>query len=329
MSPFKIKLFLLAVTTLYQAVFCLWEDRQAPPGQRIDIGGYQLHLCTAGEGDLTIVVDHSLGGIEGYLLMDDLAKFGRVVIYDRAGYGWSDRSPYPRCSDEIVDELDTLLTKADIQPPYILVGDSFGSYNVRLYAHRFPEKVLGLVLTDGLHESGMLKMSLALRALKLFFISGFVMSALGSALGIIQVLRVMGAFEWLKPGLRQFSPSALRAVTRSFCRPKHWITMTQEMLNLDVSARQLQVANDLGDLPIVSIHSASFFKPSWWTALIPLQGANQLREQMHQKLAILSTHTVEVPADHSSHFVWVDEPQRIGDAVMIVRNYIKSVQAQD
>ena len=34
-------------------------------------------------------------------------------------------------------ELNLLLTKADIQPPYILVGNSFGSYNVRLYAKLF------------------------------------------------------------------------------------------------------------------------------------------------------------------------------------------------
>lgn len=40
---------------------------------------------------------------------------------------------------------------------------------MRLYAHQFPEKVVGLVLTDGLHQSGMLQMSVALRGLQLFF----------------------------------------------------------------------------------------------------------------------------------------------------------------
>lgn len=41
--------------------------------------------------------------------------------------------------------------------PYLLVGDSLGSYHMRLYAHRYPEKVAGLVLTDGLHEAEMLR----------------------------------------------------------------------------------------------------------------------------------------------------------------------------
>ncbi|MFM7715511.1 MAG: alpha/beta fold hydrolase, partial [Microcystis sp.] len=161
-------------------------------------------------------------------------------------------SPYPRTSYQIVQELDKLLTQAQIEPPYILVGDSFGSYNVRLYAHLFPEKVVGLVLTDGLHEKGMPKMSPALKALKLFFVSGFLMSIIGSILGIIRVLRVLGVFELLKPELRRFSPDSRHRVKRSFCRAKHWITMSREMLNLDQSARQVSEANKFGNLPIVS-----------------------------------------------------------------------------
>jgi pimeloyl-ACP methyl ester carboxylesterase len=263
------------------------------------------------------VVDSSLGGVEGYLLVDELAKLGRVCIYDRAGYGWSDRSPHPRHSDTIVTELDILLTQANIHPPYILVGDSFGSYNARLYAHRFPEKTAGLVLTDGLHEAGMLKMSIALKALQLFFISGFVMSIVGSLLGIVRTLRLIGMFEWLKPELRNYPKWRLAAVTRSFCRPKHWLTMSQEMAGLEASGRCLQSAANLGDLPIVSIKASSFFQPSWWTLLIPLRAANRLRDQMHRELMQLSTRCTQLSAEHSGHFVWIDQPEVIVSAVKL------------
>ena len=183
--PISIQVLLLVATTLYQAIASRLEDRQPPPGQLIDVGGYRLHLCVAGEASPTIVLDHSLGGVEGYFLIEELSKLARVCIYDRAGYGWSDCSPYPRSSHQIVKELDTLLVQAGIEPPYILVGNSFGSYNVRLYAHLFPQKIVGIVLTDALHEIGMLKMSALLQALKLFFISGFEMSILGSMLGLL------------------------------------------------------------------------------------------------------------------------------------------------
>lgn len=322
--PVSVQLFLLVATTLYQAIASWLEDRSSPPGQLIDVGSHRLHLYTAGESGPTIVLDHSLGGVEGYFLIQELSKLARVCIYDRAGYGWSDHSPYPRTSHQIVKELDTLLTQAAVKPPYVLVGNSFGSYNVRLYAHLFPEKVVGIVLTDALHETGMLKMSISLQALKLFFISGFVMSVLGSMLGIIRLLRVFRVFELLKPELRHFSQDSLNQVKRSFCRSKHWITMSREMMNLDRSARQVSVARHFGTIPIVSIKASSFFKPSLWTFFIPLKGANQLREKMHLELSNLSTHCLQVEAGESGHFVWIDQPNVIVDAVKTILNKIDS-----
>lgn len=145
-------LIFLLITAAYHWLATLRENlNRQPPGDLIDIGESKLHLYRKGSGTPTVIIDHSLGGVEGYFLIDALAEITQVCIYDRAGYGWSDRSKQSRCSKNIVTELDLLLTKANIESPYILVGDSFGSYNVRLYAHQFPEKVVGLVLTDGLH----------------------------------------------------------------------------------------------------------------------------------------------------------------------------------
>ncbi len=313
-----IQVLLTVATTLYQALAVLLEDRRAPPGQLIDVGGYRLHLCVKGEAKPTIVLEHSLGGVEGYFLIEQLAQVARVCIYDRAGYGWSDHSPHPRTSHQMVKELDNLLTKAGIEPPYIFVGDSYGSYNVRLYAHLFPQKVVGIVLTDALHETGMLKMSVPLQALKLFFLSGFVMSTIGSTLGIIRLLEVGGVFELIKPQLRNCPPDSLAKVKRSFCRPKHWITMSREIINLDTSSRQVSKVRHLGTMPIVNIKSSTFFKPSFWTIFLPLQGANQLRNKMHKELGKLSTNCQQVDASKSSHFVWVDEPEIIVNAVMAI-----------
>lgn len=324
MMLISIRILLLVATTLYQAIACRLEDRQSPPGQLVDVGGYRLHLYIAGEASPTIVLDHSLGGVEGYFLIEELAELARVCIYDRAGYGWSDHSPHPRTSEQIVNELDRLLTQSGIKPPYILVGNSFGSYNVRLYAHLFPQKVVGIVLTDALHEKGMLKMSIRLQALKLFFISGFAMSILGSMLGIIRLLSVCKVFELLKPELRYFSKDSLKWVKRSFCRPKHWITMSREMMNLDKSARQTSVAKYFGTVPIVSIKASSFFKPSLWAIFIPLKDANQLRKKMHEQLCKLSTDFFQLEAIKSSHFVWVDQPEVIIDAVRIILGKIDS-----
>ncbi|MGK7943755.1 MAG: alpha/beta fold hydrolase [Microcystaceae cyanobacterium] len=313
---------ILIITTIYQAIACQLENRYPPPGQLVEIGTHRLHISTQGEGQPTIILDHSLGGIEGYLLIKQLSKLSKVCIYDRAGYGWSEPSPHPRTSHQIVKELEQLLTKANISPPYILVGDSFGSYNVRLYHHFFPEKVLGMVLTDGLYEEKMLKMPFSLKGLKLFFLSGFIMSILGSFLGIIRVIKMVGIFELLKPELRKFSRTDCNWIKRSFCRSHHWITMSREILNLDQSGHQLSKIEDLGDLPLVNIKSKSFFKPNLVTHFLPLKTVDRLREEMHDQLKTLSTNSVQIEASESGHFVWVDQPHLIVEAVQIVLDKI-------
>jgi pimeloyl-ACP methyl ester carboxylesterase len=323
--PSYFQSLLLATTTIYHTIACWLEDRNPPPGQLIDIGNYNLHLYIKGEANPTVILEHSLGGIEGYFLIDELAKIGRVCIYDRAGFGWSDISPHSRTSENIVMELDALLQNTGIEPPYILVGNSFGSYNVRLYAHRFPQKVVGMVLTDGLHESGMLKMSFGLQALKYFFASGFVMSVFGSILGIIRIFKILGIFELLKPELRKFPKDVRQYAIRSFCRPQHWLTMALEILNLNTSSRQVSVANNLGNLPIVNIQANSFFKPSFWTNFIPLKSANQLRGTMHEELMQLSTNCTQIQAHNSGHFVWIDEPEIIVTAVRMVLEKIETI----
>ncbi len=313
-----IELAILIPTTIYNLFACWQEDKLNPPGDRINIGDHTIHIQTLGTSEPnqpTIVLDHSLGGVEGYLLIDELAKLGRVCIYDRAGYGWSDPGPNPRQSTQIVDELDRLLTAAAIEPPYLLVGDSFGTFNQRLYAHRYPEKVVGLVLTDGLHESGMLAMPWPLRLVKLLFASGFLVAILGASLGIIRVISAIGLFEILRPSLRRFPQEQRDAIKRSFCRPKHWWTMAQEIWGLDRSAEQVAVAENLGDLPIISIKSKYFFGPSIVTFLLPIRMMDRLRDGMHDSLGKLSRDVTQVAAGESDHFVWVEEPEIIIRAV--------------
>ncbi len=307
-----VKWLFLLITTSYNLIATYFENKRIqPPGQLIDIGGYRLHLYSQGEGNPTVVIDHSLGGIDGYFLIEELAKITRVCIYDRPGYGWSDISPKHRCSVEIVKELDTLLTVAKIEPPYIFMGNSFGSYNVRLYANLFPEKVIGIVLTDGLHEKEMLKMPFPLQALKLFFMSGFLMSIFGSVLGIVRLLENLGLFELIKKELRQFPSATKKIVKRSFYRPQHWLTMWQEIWNLELSGRQVSQVNNLGNIPLVSIQANYFFKNS-------IKPADTLRDKMHIELLKLSTNTRQILTKNSSHFVWIDEPETIKAAILLV-----------
>jgi pimeloyl-ACP methyl ester carboxylesterase len=318
LSPLQaIELASLTATTIYHQ-FASYRDRKSllPPGKLVTTSdGKVRHLDIRGTGNITVVLDASLGGVEGYLLIDELAKITKVCIYDRSGYGWSESSPAPRTSQQIVNELHDLLVTARISPPYILVGDSFGSYNLRLYAHQFPNEVRGLILTDGLHEDSMLSLPLSVGLLKLFFTLSFGFVAIGAALGIVRILGELGAFELIKPELKKFSQLDRKYVKRSFYSARHWLTMGREMWNLDTSGRQLKAADNLGDLPIISIKSQTFLRPLFGIKLLSLHTADRVRDRIHLDLLKLSTDTGQILAVRSSHFVWIDEPERIINAV--------------
>ncbi len=132
------------------------EDRKRLPqiGQSVDIGGRTLNLYCSGEGGPTVILD-SGAGAPGYAwshIQPELAKFTRACWYDRAGEGWSDPGPYPRTSAAIAQDLHALLTRANVAPPYVLVGHSFGGLNVRVYNGLYTNDVAGMVLVDSAHE---------------------------------------------------------------------------------------------------------------------------------------------------------------------------------
>ena len=51
-----------------------------------------------------------------------------------------------------MDDLHLLLRSASVAGPYVLVGHSIGGMYVRAYQRRYPEDVVGLVLTDATPE---------------------------------------------------------------------------------------------------------------------------------------------------------------------------------
>src|SRR4051794_32714054 len=69
----------------------------------------------------------------------------RVCWYDRPGQGASDSATHPQSLTTVVKDLATFLKKAAIEPPYVLVGHSFGASEVIRYAQVHPEEVSGFV----------------------------------------------------------------------------------------------------------------------------------------------------------------------------------------
>ncbi len=120
------------------------------PGQLIDVGGHRLYLSCTGSGEPTVILEPGLGGTSagwGWIA-PTVATHTRVCVYDRAGRGRSEPSPTPQDGDQIATDLHTLLERADITGPLVMVGHSLGGLYVLDYTARYPQQVAGMVLLD-------------------------------------------------------------------------------------------------------------------------------------------------------------------------------------
>ena len=149
-------LLALAVAgAIYQAIATeLAERAYPPPGEMVDVGGYSLHINCVGQGSPTVVLDGGSGewSAQWVRVQREVSDTTRVCAYDRAGMGWSEMGPEPRDARQISSELHTLLSKAGIEGPYVLVGHSLGGLSMQTYAARYPDEVAGVALVDSSTE---------------------------------------------------------------------------------------------------------------------------------------------------------------------------------
>jgi pimeloyl-ACP methyl ester carboxylesterase len=146
---------LAAVVLLASSVsFAATPESYPAPGKLVDIGGRRLHLYCTGAGSPTVILESGASSfsIDWALVQPAVARTNRVCSYDRAGSGWSDPGPVDAQVQDATTDLHMLLDTAGEKAPFVMVGQSLGSRYVRLFQHRFPHEVVGMVLVDGEHE---------------------------------------------------------------------------------------------------------------------------------------------------------------------------------
>lgn len=306
--------FLLAVAGFLYENISEARDRRfhRMPGQLVDVGGYELHIDCAGEGSPTVILDAGLGDsfMSWRKVQPQIAKIARVCSYDRAGLGYSDNSPRPRTSAVIAEELHTLLRNAGISGPLILVGHSMGGFDVRLYAKFYRNDVAGTVLVDSSHPEQQKRFPAAVNDLDAGWIREAEFLEFATPFGVPRLLGFCG------------SDAAVRAAECNFHSAREQVA---ELKSISTSAAQAAEAGSLGDMPLIVLsHDPDTPQPDFPEDLV--KPVNDAWQKMQTELAGLSTRGSQRIAKNSGHYIQLDRPDMVVDAVRQVVEQARQAQ---
>ena len=131
------------------------EKEQAsltPMGKTALVNGHKINVYVEGDGPETIVVLSGAGIASPILdfknLTDSLSKKYKIVIVERAGYGYSEDCNQSRNVMEVLSETRQALSQANISGPFIILSHSMASLESLAWQEKYPDEVKALIGLD-------------------------------------------------------------------------------------------------------------------------------------------------------------------------------------
>ncbi|WP_438970208.1 alpha/beta fold hydrolase [Methylophaga sp.] len=279
------QLFIPSLLLAWLSTPVLAGDFPPVPGKRYDVGGYSIHMLCKGVGEPTVLIDAGLGddSTDWFDIQNKSSVQTRTCVFDRPGYGWSDAGPQPRNSLIISDEISKLLQKAKIVGPFVLVGHSFGGYNMRVFASKHPNQIAGMVLVDASHESQYDKLNIKLP--KHFDRKG----------NILILPKTSDTVSDKSQALKERAFHAARA----------------EISSLYQSTLQVKKHNAIPRVPLIVISRGL----SEWKDRDDAEVREKIWVELQQDLWKLSPLSQHIFANHSGHDIHLEQPELIVGAI--------------
>jgi pimeloyl-ACP methyl ester carboxylesterase len=264
----------------------------AGSGHLVDVGGHRLYIECTGSGGPVVVLQSGLGESSSYwsLIAPTIAASTTVCVYDRAGHGRSEEAAGPQDGIALATDLHTLLERAGVAGPYVLVGHSSGGPYVRVFAARYPDQVAGMVLLDAQPADAFT----ALPDYPAFYQPYRLVTALSPSLARVGLLGLV-----LGLPADQSTAASARSVHA-------------EVVALPTALQQALALTSLGDRPLIVVTAGTGQAAGWLTA-----------QDRMTRLSTNSVHRLVDAATHVSLITGSDaaaSTQAIVDVVASVRS---------
>jgi len=270
------------------------QSAPAPLGKLIDVGGCRVHLYCIGTGSRAVVIVGAGYSFDWGLVQPEVAKFTQVCSYDHSGIGWSDSGPKDSCSLK-VNEVHTALKNANIKGPYVLVGHSLGGLVARMYEAQYPDEVAGIVFVDPafvmisrltVSDGAKVKTAQPTPAPPIF---------LGKAFG----LEDDPNFQKLSPRDRDLHNWFIAQSRDQAALQSNHETSMQCVAQADAFSKEHP--RPLGERPLVDVSNEEMRSPDY--------------VRLQSQLLSLSQNSKELIAEKNGHFVIIDRPDVVIDAI--------------
>lgn len=255
----------------------------------ISIGDHRLEVLRAGTGRPAVIFETGLAdSLDTWApLVPVIGRYTTAIAYSRAGFGRSEAGSSDHSAHAEVSDLHALLSHLGLQPPYVLVGRSYGGLLVRLYTSLYPSDVAGLVLVDGTHE---------------------------------RQVRQFGKLDARYPGqFRAYFDSVLRTLPAG---PR--AAEIRETMRIQ-DAGSVEGLQPLPDIPLAVLTSMKADSNARY--VYATREGHQVWRALHEEWFRRSTNAEHVVTTRSGHDIQADEPSLVVDAIRFVLERAKAAAA--
>lgn len=178
-------LVLLLASFIYHRLALQREKASLNPmGQMVSVNGHDISVFVKGNGPQTLVFLSGAGTASPILdfkdLYDGLSKQYKIVVVERAGYGYSEDTSKSRDVSEVLSETRQALAKAHVSGPYIILSHSMASLETLLWQEKYPSEIQAIIGLDWALPESYSQLRLHSQILR--------MARLGSQLGLLRYI---------------------------------------------------------------------------------------------------------------------------------------------